>query len=593
MKTLLQAFFILSASSFVTAQDNRPIGINLAGVVDYSSELVFTDAFKQSRPWTPANADGSGPWDTEIEIPLNAKGFPVSIPYSDGVNPPQKVKSLMLWDIDGGRPDGDYRLIVEGTGTVSLNIGAAGTFTCPVDTIVTVNGGVVLDILESDINDPINDIKFIYPDYVNTYQNHTFRADFLDFLEDFQVIRFMDWLRTNNSTVASWEERSEYDYYTQALNSGVSWEYIIELANLTNKDIWINIPHLADDDYIEQLAQLLHNELNANIKIYLEYSNEVWNAMFTQSQDATSLGTALGYTGQPWEISWKYTAKRSADIFHIFENVFTDPSRLIKTIPSQAANSWLSNQLVTYFNDPAYNPHNVTADAIAIAPYFAGNVANDIVDENLVDDITVEEIVQRMENSLGEALQFMTDSRQVADNNGLELICYEAGQHLVATGANVDIDELTEKLIQANHHPDLQDVYCRYLDNWYDSVGTLMAHFSSHGTYSKWGSWGVKETMNDLNNPKYLALQNCVFSDNNLLLDELYSSIVLGLYPNPAESQLFLPGELHGKEYSIYDLTGQLIEKGMVDHSVDVTKLHPGVYILNIDGTSQKFIKSR
>lgn len=591
MKTLLQVLLITCSSSFLSAQNSRPIGTNLAGVVDYSSELVFTDAFKQSRQWITANSDGSGPWDTGIDIPLNARGFPVSIPYSDGVHPPQKVRSLMLWDLDGGRPHGEYRLIVEGSGQVTLGFGATGMFNCPVDTLVEVNGNVSLEIISSDINDPINDIKFIYPDYITTYQNHTFRSDFLDFLEDFQVIRFMDWLRTNDSPVSVWSERSKYDYYTQTLPSGVAWEYVIELANLTGKDIWINIPHLANDDYIEQLANLLNDELDTTVNIYLEYSNEVWNSMFSQSQATTNLGTALGYTGQPWEVSWKYTAKRSADIFHIFEGVFTTPGRLIKTIPSQAANSWLSNQLVTYFNDPAYNPNGVSANAIAIAPYFAGSVANTIVDENLVSTITVEEIVERMGNSLDEALQFMTDNRQVAANNGLELICYEAGQHLVATGDNVNIDELTEKLIQANHHPDLQDVYCRYLDNWYDSVGTLMVHFSSHGGYSKWGSWGIKETMDDVNNPKYLALQQCVFSNGSLLLNKRFPSFVPDVYPNPAESQLFLSDDVHGKEYIIYNPAGQVMKQGTVNGIIDVVRLQPGMYLLSIDGNSRKFIK--
>src|SRR5690606_34561197 len=49
---------------------------------------------------------------------------------------------------------------------------------------------------------------------------------------------------------------------------------------------------------------------------------------------------------------------------------------------------------------------------------------------------------------------------------------------------------------------------------WYENVGGLFANFASHGNYSKWGSWGVKEHMNDFENPKYLGLQNCVFSYN-------------------------------------------------------------------------------
>ncbi|MDV7395682.1 hypothetical protein RZS08_30110, partial [Arthrospira platensis SPKY1] len=177
--------------------------------------------------------------------------------------------------------------------------------------------------------------------------------------------------------------------------------------------------------------------------------------------------------GQPWERTWKYTARRSADIFVIFENVFENDARLVRIIPSQAANSWLSNQLITFFNDPFYNPQQVTADALAIAPYFAGSVANDIVDEGLVNTISIPEIVDRMEGSLPQAFAWMAENQVVADAHGLRLLVYEGGQHLVGTGANVNIDELTEKLIQANHHPDLQEPYCAYLDHWYQHNGDL------------------------------------------------------------------------------------------------------------------------
>ena len=53
--------FLLFLPLFAVAQIQRPIGTNLAGVVDYSTELVFTDAFKQCREWTTFNAVSAGP----------------------------------------------------------------------------------------------------------------------------------------------------------------------------------------------------------------------------------------------------------------------------------------------------------------------------------------------------------------------------------------------------------------------------------------------------------------------------------------------------------------------------------------------------
>jgi hypothetical protein len=233
------------------------------------------------------------------------------------------------------------------------------------------------------------------------------------------------------------------DFYTQGKNTGVAWNYVVQLANITQKDIWINIPHKADDAFIDSLAHYLQTYLNPTIRIYLEYSNEVWNSSFSQQADCAQMAQTLGYTGQQWELAWKYTAKRSADVFQIFEDVFANDDRLIKIIPSQAANSWLSNQLVLFFNDPQYNPNQITADAIAIGPYFGHSVANDIANAGLASIITVDAIIDSLESSLDEAHQWMLLNKAVADNHNLDLIVYEGGQHLVATGNNINNDTLT------------------------------------------------------------------------------------------------------------------------------------------------------
>ena len=119
----------------------------------------------------------------------------------------------------------------------------------------------------------------------------------------------------------------------------------------------------------------------------------------------------------PWRGPGKYTAKRSADIFKIFEDRFTNDQRLIKIIPSQAANSWLANQLVIYFNDPFYNPNQVSASAIAIAPYFGNAVADAIVSNNQVNSITVQQITDSLQSSLADANNGCSIIKQLPTHN--------------------------------------------------------------------------------------------------------------------------------------------------------------------------------
>lgn len=517
--SFLIALCILSFPLF--SQINRPIGINIAAVSDYSTELVFTNAFRQARMWISYNADNTGPWDTDLDIPLREDGYPLEIPYNDGVNPPQAVKTVLTWDLFEGTPTGVFRLKSSGTGQIRLSHGHYGTFNSPIDTLITVNnntgsGGVIFEIRSSLASDPIRDVQFILPGYVDTYTTQKYTSVFLDFLSDFQVIRFMDFTRTNGSSVVSWSDRTTANHYTQSKQTGAAWENVVEIANLTQKDIWINIPHQANDAYVDSLAHFLQSHLNPSSKIYLEYSNEVWNSIFSQNAYSAQMAQNLGYTGFPWERAWKYTMKRSADIFHIFDTVFAQDERVVKILPVQAANSWLTNQFVNFFNDPLYNPNQVTADAIAIAPYFGHDVANNIVSGNMVDSITVEQIIDSLDASLEEAMLWMTNNLAVANTHNLDLICYEGGQHLVATGNNMNIDVLTNKLKATNHHEGMTGLYCDYFNYWYEQAGGLFCHFSSTGRYSKYGSWGVKEFEHDTLNPKYIGLQNCVFAYNTV-----------------------------------------------------------------------------
>lgn len=588
------AVFCLLLLTDVQAQVERPIGINFSGVHDYSTELVFTDAFKQARSWISFNADGSGPWSTGVSVPLNEQGYPVRIPYDDGVNPPQAIRTLMLWDVGDAAPAGMYRLVAEGTGTIQLRFGLNATLQCPVDTLLYTEGQVALEILASEEEDPIRNIRFIYPNYIDTYQEKTFTDEFLAFASDFQVFRFMDWLRTNGATISSWSDRTPGDYYSQSQSNGVAWEYIVELCNLLEKDPWICIPHRADDNYISELAQFLDENLAEDLTIYLEYSNEVWNGQFLQNSEAAQFAADLDYSGEPWERTWKYTAKRSADIFRLFSEVFED-ERLVKIIPSQAANSWLSNQIITFFNDPFYNPSGESADALAIAPYFAGRVANDIVDEGLVASISTAEIIERMENSLEESYEWMSANAQVADQQALRLMTYEGGQHLVGTGANVNNDALTAKLVAANRDAGMQDLYCQYFDHWYENHGGLFANFSSHYRANRYGSWGIKETMQDIENPKYVGLQECVFSYNLDVsgVGETFQSDHYTIFPNPTQDGINISnaaGIRSTVQLTLVDAFGRMVRQATPGSpQLSVAGLAPGWYILVIDDRQQEF----
>ena len=75
----LQIFENNKASADTVATTRAAFGTNLATVADWSSEYVFTDAFKMSRNWL-TQADGV--WDTKEQgkLDLDDNGWVKSLP---------------------------------------------------------------------------------------------------------------------------------------------------------------------------------------------------------------------------------------------------------------------------------------------------------------------------------------------------------------------------------------------------------------------------------------------------------------------------------------------------------------------------------
>ena len=565
MNRLLLAALLLSSFSLF-AQTERPVGINLNGVVDWSPEYVFVDVFKQSRSWIAHDNVGGAPWSSGVAVPLRSDGFPVEIPYDNGVDHPQQVRSaLFCGELEGRYPSGQYRLMVSGTGRVSFWVAASGTYDCPIDTLINVNsdaGCVFMEIEDSRVDDPLHDIRLVMPGHHDDYEAHPFHPALLDFVADFQVIRFMDWMKTNGSPNAAWTDRTLPTDYTQTLDSGVAYEYLIELCNRTGKDAWICVPHRADDEYITQLATLLRDGLDPERTIYLEYSNEVWNGIFSQNAYADSMGLALGYPGQPWERAWQYTAKRSADCFERFGYVFADdPDRVVNVLPAWV-NSWGTNYLLERFRESQYNPTGQVVEAVAIAPYFGGEVGTRIGDAGQISQVTVEDVLDSLEAALPEALMYAQQCKDVVENYGLPLLAYEGGQHLTG-GIYHGNDTLTQLLTAANRHPRMGELYCRYYDAWYNSIeGSLFAVFASHSRYGQWGSWGIKEWYEDTLSVKYVALQDCVFEYNQSVVNTSSADPApsLQLSPHPATAgTLFVTHGYDRPEVTLFDALGRAL----------------------------------
>ncbi len=469
------------------------LGINLAGPADWSTELPFNDVFRLSRVWISqrqGEAWGKGP-----KLQLDERGWVTRL--EDGC-----YAETPLCTIEGGHyPAGRYTVTYEGEGTLDFWGAASVVSREPGRLVIQVQpekGGFFLRLSKTNPENYVRNIRVLMPEAEGVW-----RPGFLRRWQGVACVRFMDFMETNNSTITTWSERPRVEDATYTRH-GVPVELMVDLANRLQADPWFCMPHQADNEYVRNFAALVKEKLDPKLKVYVEYSNEVWNSQFAQHRYAAAQGQKLGLAERPWEAAWRYTALRSVEIFRIWEEVFGGTERLVRVLPSQAANAYVSRQIVD-FRD-AYRH----ADALAIAPYVSLNLRPDGNPPAAeVAGWSVEQLLAHVaDHSLPEAIGWIKENRKVADEYNLKLIAYEAGQHLVGIQGAENNEALTRLLHQANAHPRMGEIYKSYLAAWQEHGGDVLCHFSSISRWSKWGSWGLLQYADDdpAQSPKFSAV---------------------------------------------------------------------------------------
>ena len=472
----------VSAAERATAAQPR-LGINLAGPADWNTELPFVDVFRLSRRWI-SQKEGAG-WGKGPELQLDEHGWVKELAPNCWAETP-------LCTIESGRfPGGEYTVLYDGKGTIEFDQNVEEVSRGQGKMIVRVDpkrGGFFLRVKATDPKDYVRNIRVVMPGFADSYEENPWHPAFLQRWRGVACLRYMDFMHTNNSEISSWEKRpapADATFTTK----GVPLELLIDLANRQKADAWFCMPHKADDEYIRSFAAMVKERLDPELRAYVEYSNEVWNGQFQQHRYAAEQGQKLKLAEKPWEAAWFYTAHRSVEIFTIWEEVFGGTGRLVRVLPSQAANSYISKQIAGYRD--AYKH----ADVVAIAPYLSFNISpSGTPSAQEVAGWPPERVLDHLkQHSLPECTRWIDENHRVADEFGLRLVAYEAGQHMVGIQGAENNDALTNVLKAANAHPQIEKIYASYFEAWEKAGGDLLCYFSSVGQWSKWGSWGLLE----------------------------------------------------------------------------------------------------
>lgn len=338
--------------------------------------------------------------------------------------------------------------------------------------------------------------------------------------------------------VAPWNfsQRSGTNWNSQATGFGMAWETVFDLANEVGADLWINIPHQYADAAITSLAALALTDLDTNLRLFIEFSNEVWNDSFDQGVFADAAGNTAGFTGTADEKGQKWYVKRCAEMFDLFKAAWGESSsRIVKVIGSQASATTATDSLMDYFEETSIdgisvNPNGTKVNLLAVAPYFGRHITTaDYFGEDIGPTtgdssyltMSVPTAIERIRTDyLPLSISFLQAQKtalaiwsavQAKPYTGVQLGCYETGSSITSDVAGDQASAgLTAFLIAVQSDANFYDLTLQYLTQLEAIGGTVICWFHFCDEWTGPDMFGAMRTLGtDVSlSPKWRAIRD-------------------------------------------------------------------------------------
>lgn len=560
-----------------TLNAQSPLGTNLPWILHNEASWPLLDEMKRSFVWGTSNDKSCDP-DLRDKLNLDEQGWLISQPESDNFT--CTVVSIgMLFGGKGHYPTGKYTVLYEGEGLLDYD-GATKIEeeSSPGRDVVEVtnptDNGIWVSIMNTDPNntgDYLRNIRFIHPGglcnndpftyhpddstcqgkddtytpFEEVYETQRFHPLYLQDLRKYRALRFLNYFYINeNHEPYTWETRPQLTDAVWSTTKGTPVELAIELSNKLNADAWLHIPFWATDDYIRKFALLAKNTLKKNLKVYLEYQNEIAG---TAEPFATAGNWVEAKGVEQWpdaevdnftkRLNWY--GKRVSEICATWKDTFGNESNRVQCVMGghpYSPYSQIPLECPLWAAENGGTPCAANTDHLAISMYFGyymtlqhhqAKIAEWLDD----DDGGLDKLFQELryggllydsshedpapQNGDLEAMkEWIENNRNLAvvQKYNISIVAYEGGQHLfhldnLGYESDPRIGELFDK---ANEDPRMAEMYTEVLNLWKAQGGTLFNHFQ----YIQDNSFGLRRYQTqDPPPPKYNAVMD--FIDNN------------------------------------------------------------------------------
>ncbi|NLF38440.1 cadherin-like domain-containing protein [bacterium] len=543
----LAAVSIFSVSSLHAAHGYPEVQLGLGGIARHG-QVRFANALYTAGEWV-TNASKWSSWKKILEPQLDANGFPLY------VEPGIPVTALPHYDTSEAERTnmckGRFTLMWQGEADIRLQNATfvSGTVT-----------GVVLDgrreYLNSDAagnrmmvyiyainsNNPPRNIRLWVPDPADPMNKSLapaagqpeplFHPTYLGVVKPFRLFRFMDWLGANGSKLVDWSDRRPGTHcfmggqnLTNKTNTGgVAYEMCVALCNAAGADMWLCVPHLATDEYLTNLARLVlygsdgtnpyaaptpspvYPPLGTNQRVFVEFSNEVWNPGFSQGNWAYNQSVALGLT---WG---QFAGRQASRVWSIFESVWgaENTQRIVRVGAGRASDAGYCRAFINEAITNGFKPH-----ILSITAYFGNDIETWVnaqgpaffTNQSAANiRLAHRELQRRLLTGVAGSSLMNDDTgggidlsiRNVCLQYGLPLVNYEGGPSIYTAGYDVPANQptgqwLTSFMMEFNRGPDMADSYNINMNLCKLRGLTTHAMFVDVSNWGKNGQWGHKQ----------------------------------------------------------------------------------------------------
>lgn len=450
-----------------------PLGANLAPVGPDSRDWVFVDVFKMASPWA-------------LESQRSMRGPKTPEQDEDGwvlALSPTQAATTRLPTLNGGR----FVVLYSGRGVLRVRGGRVLeerpgrlVYEAPARRTVTL-------VLEAtNPSDHVRDIRVVPADFEGTYQDQVFHPLFLQRLSRFSVLRFTGWARAELAAAPTWSQRATPDWYTQGGPRGVAYEYMVMLANELGADMWISVPHRANDDHVAKLAGFLAERLDPDLKVYVEYGTAFDAPDSEPSRYAKKQGQFMGLDPDPTLAGAKYRVRRSMDVFDTFATRF-DPRRTYRVLTGPLDDPERLRAILEYKRAAE------KVDLLAVAAFVGVRVERPERARALAA-MKPADVLDALEfTALPALMSEVREAQRVAAAHGVGLVAYSGGEDLTVQPGLPAANTLDRLFDRVSRDPRGAGLYAALLGGWADAGGELFVHAPLVSEYGRSGRTAAME----------------------------------------------------------------------------------------------------